>query len=74
MKSYCSYKRSAEEVFRATCLTRSTAPTIRKLADLSPKTLGLMHGSSFDGDAKAALLGLADYYDELLCGALAEGA
>jgi flavorubredoxin len=53
----------AEQLFRATCLTPTTGPTIRKLADLSPKTLALMHGSSFNGDACRALRDLADLYD-----------
>ena len=53
----------AEQLFRATCLTPTTGTTIRKLADLSPKTLALMHGSSFNGDACRALRDLADLYD-----------
>jgi hypothetical protein len=43
-----------------------TAPTIRKLADLAPRTLALMHGSSFSGDAAGAVRSLADFYDERL--------
>jgi flavorubredoxin len=54
----------AEDVFRATCLTPETAPTIRRLADLQPDTLGLMHGPSFAGDAVTQLRGLADAYEE----------
>lgn len=53
---------AAEEVFHATSIGPATAPTIRKLAALNPKTLGLMHGSSFNGDCAAALSGLADHY------------
>ena len=53
----------AEEIFRATCLTPSTGPTIRKLADLNPRTLAIMHGSSFNGDVRRALQDLADCYD-----------
>jgi flavorubredoxin len=52
----------AEELFHATSVGVATAPTIRKLADLQPKTLGLMHGSSFNGDCEHALHSLADYY------------
>ena len=40
----------AEDMFRVTCLTSSTAPTVRSLADLAPRTLALMHGPSFAGD------------------------
>jgi flavorubredoxin len=56
----------AEDVFKATCLTPDTGPTIRRLADLKPRTLALMHGSSFTGDCQAALLALADNYDQRL--------
>jgi flavorubredoxin len=56
---------AAEAVFRGTCLTPATAPTIRRLADLSPRTLGLMHGPGYAGDCAAALDGLADGYAAL---------
>jgi flavorubredoxin len=55
--------RKAEEMFHATCLTPTTGATIRKLAGLSPKTLAIMHGSSFNGDAVRALNDLAGLYD-----------
>ena len=42
-------------MFGATCLTPQTAPTIRRLADLNPTTLAIMHGSSYNGDAGKAL-------------------
>jgi hypothetical protein len=50
-------------MFHATSIGPMTAPTIRRLAALKPKTLGLMHGASFNGDCAGALNGLADYYD-----------
>jgi flavorubredoxin len=53
---------AAEEIFHATSVGLATAPTIRKLAALKPRTLGLMHGSSFNGDCSGALHALADYY------------
>jgi len=56
----------AEEMFKATCLTPATAPTIRRLAALRPRVLALMHGSSFDGDCRGALAALADYYERQL--------
>jgi flavorubredoxin len=49
-----------EDMFQATCFTPRTAPTIRGLADLQPQTLAIMHGSSYNGDCKKALLALAD--------------
>jgi len=54
---------ATEDVFQATCLTAATAPTIRKLAALKPKTLAVMHGSSYRGDGAAALRALAADYD-----------
>ncbi len=62
---------SAEDMFHATSLGPTTAPTIRKLAELSPRKLALMHGSSFVGDGAAALRALADHYEERLRMALA---
>jgi flavorubredoxin len=54
---------AAEDAFGATSLTSVTAPTIRKLAALSPATLALMHGPAFTGDGPAALEALADFYE-----------
>lgn len=54
---------AADDLFGATCLTASTAPTLRKLADLAPRTLALMHGPAFAGDGGAALRDLADAYE-----------
>ena len=56
----------AEDIFGATCLTPSTGPTIRRLAELTPTTLALMHGSSFSGDCAGALAALADEYEARL--------
>ena len=39
----------AEDMFRSSCLTPQTAPTIRRLAELRPTTLAIMHGSSYGG-------------------------
>jgi flavorubredoxin len=52
----------AEELFHATGLTTNLAPTLEKLAQLTPTTLALMHGASFTGDGAAQLRGLADGY------------
>ena len=56
----------AEDIFGASCLTPNTGPTIRRLADLAPSTLAVMHGSCFTGDGANALLALADEYDRRL--------
>ena len=53
----------AEDLFGATALTAATAPTIRRLADLDPRTLALMHGPAYAGDCRQALLDLADAYE-----------
>lgn len=60
----------AEDIFHATCLTPDTGGTIRRLAELQPRTLAIMHGSSYSGDGATALRALADLYDERLAAAL----
>jgi hypothetical protein len=55
--------RAAEELFRASCYTPASGPTIRRLAELEPTSLALMHGSSFRGDGARALRELAGLYD-----------
>lgn len=55
--------KGAEEIFHSSALTPTTGATIRSLADLSPTTLALMHGSSFNGNASRALHELAGLYD-----------
>lgn len=57
---------AAEQISGATCLTPTTGETIRRLAELRPRTLALMHGSSFTGDCEAALHALAADYDRRL--------
>lgn len=57
---------AAEDKYRATCLTPDTAPTLRRLAALQPRTLALMHGPAVHGDGGAALHALADAYAERL--------
>jgi flavorubredoxin len=56
----------AEDMFAATCLTPQTGATMRRLAELAPTTLALMHGPSYAGDGATQLRGLADAYDERL--------
>ena len=53
----------AEALFRYASLAPDTAAVMRKLGDLDPGTLALMHGSSFRGDGKAALYALASAYE-----------
>ncbi|WP_019875955.1 hypothetical protein [Sporichthya polymorpha] len=50
----------AEEMFQAMTMAPNTRAVLHRLADLEPRTLALMHGSSFTGDGSAMLRGLAD--------------
>jgi flavorubredoxin len=47
----------------STSVTPNTGKMIRKLAELRPRRLALMHGPVYTGDTSAALNALADYYD-----------
>lgn len=64
----------AEDMFGASCLTPNTAPTIRRLAELAPTTIAVMHGASFTGDGAAALRALADDYEARLTATSMRGA
>jgi flavorubredoxin len=57
---------AAEDQFGFTGVTPATGPTIRRLAALKPRTLAVMHGSSFSGDGGALLERLAGFYEERL--------
>ena len=57
---------AAERQFGFTGVTPATGPTIRRLAQLGPRTLAVMHGSSFTGDGAAVLGTLAEFYEEQL--------
>ena len=54
---------AAEDLFGYSSLSVATASTIERLADLEPRTLATMHGSSFTGDGQAALRALARSYE-----------
>ena len=56
----------AERKFGYTALTPDTAATIRRLAALAPRTLAVMHGSSYSGETGPLLEALATFYDDLL--------
>jgi flavorubredoxin len=56
----------AEDLFASSSLAPSMPATIERLADLQPRTLAIMHGSSFTGDCEAALHALAyDYANRI---------
>jgi hypothetical protein len=54
---------AGEDLFNYSSLSPGMGATLRRLATLSPRTLALMHGPSFEGDGAAALRALADDYD-----------
>jgi flavorubredoxin len=62
---------ATEDAFHSTSLGPLVGPTIRRLAELSPTTLAIMHGSSFTGDGAAALRNLADDYDARMTASIA---
>lgn len=45
--------------------TPLTSKNLKKLGDLKPKTLGIMHGSSFQGDCAGALADLDRTFKEV---------
>ena len=57
---------AAEDIFGYSALNPNMGATIRRLAELKPTTLALMHGPSFQGDGATALRALANDYDRRL--------
>jgi flavorubredoxin len=55
---------AAEELFGQTSLGPAVPATYRRLAELEPRTLAVMHGSSYNGDCPALLGALADIYEQ----------
>ena len=54
---------AGEDIAGYSALNPAMGATLRKLAELKPRTLALMHGPAFIGDGAAALRALADDYD-----------
>jgi len=54
---------TAEHTFHATSLAPAVPATLRRLAELQPSTLAIMHGGSYRGDGRTALRALADAYE-----------
>lgn len=54
---------AAEELFHQSAPTTTYGPTLRRLADLEPTTLAIMHGPSFTGDGGGVLRRLADEFE-----------
>ena len=55
---------AAEDLFHQTSLGPAVPTTYRRLAELEPARLAIMHGSSYDGDCAALLRAMADVYEE----------
>ena len=51
---------ATEGMFQSMALHPATVPTLHRLADLAPRTLAIMHGSSLTANCAAALRALAD--------------
>lgn len=54
---------ASEDIAQFSALNPGMGATLRKLAELKPRTLALMHGPAFTGDCAAALTALAADYD-----------
>ena len=54
---------AGEDIAGFSALNPAMGATLRKLAELKPRTLALMHGPAFSGDCTTALSALADDYD-----------
>jgi flavorubredoxin len=55
-----------DQLMHGHAVTPNTGATLRRLADLAPERLALMHGPTFVGDGRDALCRLADYFDACL--------
>jgi flavorubredoxin len=64
----------AEDVFGQTSLGPLVPATYRRLAELQPQRLAIMHGSSFEGDGAGLLRAMADVYEQRYACAPAAGA
>lgn len=63
---------SGEDIAGYSALNPAMGATLRKLAELKPRTLAPMHGPAFTGDGATALMALADDYDRRLRNKLRE--
>jgi flavorubredoxin len=54
----------AEDTFRQTSLGPAVPQAYRRLADLAPARLAIMHGSSYEGDCARLLRTMAEVYEQ----------
>ena len=55
---------AAEDLFHQTSLGPAVPETYRRIADLEPARLAVMHGSSYEGDCATLLRAMADVYEQ----------
>ncbi len=55
---------AAEELFHQTSMGPAIPETYRRLAELQPKRLAVMHGSSYEGDCATMLRSMADVFEQ----------
>jgi flavorubredoxin len=55
---------AAEELFLQTSLGPAVPATYRRLAELQPRRLAVMHGSSYEGECASLLRDMADVYEQ----------
>lgn len=63
----------AEDVFHQHSLGPAVPATYRRLADLNPQRVAVMHGSSYDGDCAQLLRQMADVFEERIGAGAAPG-
>lgn len=63
-----------DQLMHGHAVTANTGPTLRRLAELEPTQLALMHGPTFRGDCAGALQALAGYFDAVLMAELQDSA
>jgi flavorubredoxin len=55
---------ATEELFMQTSMGPAVPATYRRLAELQPRRLAVMHGSSYEGDCATLLRDMADVYEQ----------
>lgn len=63
----------AEDIFQQNSLSAHCGATLRRLAEMEPETLAIMHGASYSGATVAALNELTDEYDRRVIQVLEQG-
>jgi len=59
-----------DQLMHGHAITPNTGATLRRLAELQPRRLALMHGPTFVGEGAQALRALGEYFDGVLASAI----